>query len=409
MFPKPSVTLRMIIILGLMGGLIAGPVVFESRVAAQSGRQAPKKDPEKKTNVQKSADQPNAEDVPVNPQQSKDEPTLKLSTQVVSMEVTVVDKKTHRLYNKLTKKNFTVYEDGVKQEVTNLSTGEGPATVVLLIDNSARNRDFTGMYSSPAFILEIFHAAMGFVRDFVKPRDFVALVEFSMKPKVVQDFTGDKQRLMMALNAAGRDTINFHESNIFDSLSFVLLGGKAMQLYEEEGGENKYLGLQELEGHTAVVLITLGIDTFSKLTFDKTLKIVSTAGVPVFTVGVGNMLFKAHGDDPRYARILGGHMNFLQAQNQLNAFAQRSGGQYFPMTFEGEIPSIMQTISALIRSQYSIGYVPTNTRAEGKERKIKLEVDVDGDGKPDNERLELRYRDRYYESGGDTKGGKSKK
>src|SRR5262249_43727552 len=161
---------------------------------------------------------------------------------------------------------------------------------------------------------------------------------------------------------------------------------------------------EEVEGHTAVILITTGVDTFSKITFDKAMKIVAGAGVPIFTVGVGNLFFKKYGDNlPPTQR-----MTWLQAQNELETFARLTGGAYMPMTFEGEIPSIMQSIANLLRNEYSIGYVPSNTRAEGKERKIKMEVDIDGDGKPDNARLDLRYREKYIEPGGVT-GGKKKK
>lgn len=74
------------------------------------------------------------------------------------------------------------------------------------------------------------------------------------------------------------------------------MGGKAIQLFEEDAGEGQYTGLQEIEGHTAVILVTLGIDTFSRLTYDKAMKIVSAAGVPIFIVGVGNLFFKKYGD-----------------------------------------------------------------------------------------------------------------
>ena len=74
-----------------------------------------------------------------------------------------------------------------------------------------------------------------------------------------------------------------------------------------------------------------------------------------------------------------------------------SGGAYFPMTFESELPAIMQSISAMLRTQYNVGYAPTNTRREGKERKIKVEVDLDGDGTPDNKQLDLKFRERYLE------------
>ena len=388
---KGLTLIRAAVVTALLAVLLTASAVPLSSVAAQSGRQPEKKKVEKKTDEKKGSEQPQ-EPVPPVPKDIKQEPPIKLSTQVVNIDVTVVDKKSGRLYTNLTKKNFTIYEDGVKQETTNFATGEGPMTAVLLIENNYRNRRWTSYYD-PSFAQEIFQSAATFVRSFVKKDDHLALVTYSMRPKVIQDFTGDSGLLYQAVIAAYRDTLNFSEANIYDSLSFVLLGGKAMQLYDEGAGESQYTGLQEIEGHSAVILITLGIDTFSRLTYDKAMKIVSRAGVPIFIVGVGNLFFKKYGDNlPPETRL-----EFLQAQNGLNTFAKLSGGAYFPMTFESEIPSIMRSIEAMLRSQYSLGYSPTNTRREGKERKLKLEVDIDGDGTPDNKQLDVHYREKYIE------------
>ncbi|HSE98847.1 MAG TPA: VWA domain-containing protein [Blastocatellia bacterium] len=389
---------RVAIVATLLIALLGGTFLPDSIIAAQSGRQPPKKKVEKKTEEQKSsgkqtnpADE-DPQDAPPIPRDIKDQPAIKISTQVVSVDVTVIDKKSSRLIPNLEQKNFTVYEDNVKQELTNFSSGEGPMTVVLLLENNYSNRIWQG-YFNPTFAQEVFLSAATFVQGFVKPQDFVAVVTFSMKPKVIQDFTNDSNRLYGAILAAYRDTLNFSEANIYDALSFTLLGGKAIQLYDENSGPSEYTGLHEIEGHTAVILITLGIDTFSRITFDKALKIVSQSDVPIFTIGVGNLFFKKYEHRlPPETRL-----TFLQAFNQLNAFAERTGGSYFPMTFEGEIPGIMRSIEALLRNQYSVGYVPSNTRREGKERKIRIEVDVDGDGQADNKRLELRHRQRYIE------------
>ncbi|HUK91033.1 MAG TPA: VWA domain-containing protein, partial [Blastocatellia bacterium] len=324
------------------------------------------------------------------------EPTIKIGTNVVNIEASVLYKKTGRLVTGLTKKNFALYEDGVKQEITNFNMGEGPATVVLLLDNGFQNNYWHGFFT-PTFTQEIFTSAAGFVQGFMRKGDFASVVTFSLRPKVVQDFTGDTGRLMAALQAAYTDYINFTESNIFDALAFTLQGGNAVQLYAEDAGLNHYIGLDEIEGHTAVLLITTGRDTFSRITYDKAMKIVAGAGVPIFTVGVGNLFYKmSNMSGPR-------DLDWLQAENELKTFAKISGGAYYPMTFLGEVPTIMQNISALLRTQYSIGYVPSNTRAEGKERTIKLEVDVDGDGQPDNKILDLRYREKYVEPGGTVK------
>jgi Ca-activated chloride channel homolog len=394
---KSVAGIRVSILALILLALLAASTLPRSIAEAQSGRQPAKKDVEKKTDELKKkgqeANPENQEPLPPIPKNQKDDQALRLSTQVVNCEVTVIDKKSGRLVTGLGKKNFTIYEDGVKMEITNFATGEGPMTAVLLIENNYRNRRWQG-YFNPSFAQEIFQSAATFVQGFVKPRDSVAVVTYSMKPKVIQDFTGDSHLLYQAVVSAARDTLNFSEANIYDALSFTLLGGKAIQLYQEDLGEAEYTGLEEVEGHTAVILITLGIDTFSRITYDKCMKIVSRAGVPVFSVHVGNLFFKKYGDNlPPESR-----MEYLQSQNALNTFARLSGGSYFPMTFESEIPQIMRSIEAMLRTQYSLGYSPSNTRREGRERKIKLEVDVDGDGQPDNKNLDLRFRERYYEA-----------
>jgi len=392
---KSIALIRATIVAALLAVLLTASAVPRSSVAAQSGRQPEKKKVEKKTDEKKNDDKKAGDPqdpMPPLPKDFKQEPPIKLSTQVVNVDVTVIDKKSGRLYTNLTKKNFTIYEDGVKQEATNFSSGEGPMTAVLLLENNYRNRRYTN-YFDPTFYEEIFTGAATFVHGFVKRDDHIAIVTYSMKPKVIQDFTGDSGLLHQAVMAAARDRLNFSEANIYDSLSFVLLGGKAIQLFEEEAGESQYTGLQEIEGHTAVILLTRGIDTFSKLTYDKAMKIVANAGVPIYIVGVGNLFFKKYGDNlPPEMRL-----EFLQAQNGLNTFAKLSGGAYFPMTFESELPGIMRNISAMLRSQYSLGYSPTNTRREGKERKLKVDVDVDGDGTPDNKQLIVYYREKYTE------------
>lgn len=388
---KSFAVIRAMFVAALLSVLLTTSFAPRSNVAAQSGRQPAKKSVEKKTDQQKSVEQPQ-EQVPPVPKDLKQEPPIKLSTQVVNVDVTVVDKKSGRLYTNLKKKNFTIYEDGVKQEVTNFASGEGPMTAVLLLENAFNNRYWQG-YFNPTFAQEIFQAAGTFVQGFVKPDDHIAVVTFSMRPKVIQDFTGDRQQLYQAVASAARDTLNFSEANIYDALSFCLLGGKAAQLYDENHGESEYTGVSEVEGHTAIILVTLGRDTFSRITYDKTLKIVSRAGVPIFCVHTGNLFYKKYGDQlPPETR-----MDIEQARNALQTFARYTGGGYFPMTFESELPQIMQSISALLRTQYSVGYSPTNTRREGKERKIKLDVDIDGDGQPDNKQLDLRFRERYVE------------
>ena len=85
----------------------------------------------------------------------------------------------------------------------------------------------------------------------------------------------------------------------------------------------------------------------------------------------------------------------LQANNALKTFAESTGGKHFPVTFAGEIPSVLQSISALVRNQYSLGYTPTNTRKEGKRRKIQVKVNL-GD-QIDPKLVVIQHRQSYVE------------
>ena len=121
--------------------------------------------------------------------------------------------------------------------------------------------------------------------------------------------------------------------------------------------------------------------------------------------GQGNMYYK------RMEPYLGatdsiagspGRMTFQQAANALQTFANETGGAYFPVTFEGELPSTVAAINAMMRSQYSLGYNPGDRRDgkpaspnDGKKHKIVVRVDVNGDGVFDDKEFEINHRQFY--------------
>ena len=93
-------------------------------------------------------------------------------------------------------------------------------------------------------------------------------------------------------------------------------------------------------------------------------------------------------------------MTFLQADNTMKTFAKESGGAFYPVTFEGELPEVLSSINALLRSQYSLGFKPDDV-ADGKSHKIVVKVDVDGDGQYDDKAYAVRAREVYNAPKGD--------
>jgi len=147
----------------------------------------------------------------------------------------------------------------------------------------------------------------------------------------------------------------------------------------------------------AVILIASGIDTFSKINYGDARKVLQNSGVPVYIIGTANMFKKIYGDQlPATDSLLGmpGRMSWLQADNTLNTFAKETGGAYFPVTFEGELPKVLGSINALLRSQYSLAFNPGDVR-DGKQHKLQVRVDINGDGTYDDKEYVVQARQFY--------------
>ena len=336
---------------------------------------------------------------------------IRIDTNIVNVEAVVYNKKTSGILQGLKKENFEIYEDGIKQDIENFATPQAPVTMVMVLEYS-KLVDFLGQPTGGNFEygrVEILRPAYEFVNRFVQPKDFISIVAYDIRPTPLVDFTDDKSKLMAAVNLLIRNNPAFSESNLYDALKLVLRGGTGDSVVLEESKEPKkekteYAGLGEVNGHTAILLVGSGLDTFSKINFDTIRKIVENSGVPIYVIGTGNLFMKkydgaAQMDPGRGGILVNGiqidRMTMLQAQNTLKTFADSSGGKYFPVTFQGEIPGVMQSISALVRNQYSLGYTPTNTRQEGKRRKILVKVNL-GD-QIDPKLIVVQHRQSYVE------------
>ena len=87
-------------------------------------------------------------------------------------------------------------------------------------------------------------------------------------------------------------------------------------------------------------------------------------------------------------------MDYLQADNEMKTFANLTGGRWFAPRFAGEMPDIFQQINQSIRSKYQLIYQPTNTKQDGKYRKLRVDL-VDDEGHPlrieDEKHKPLKY------------------
>jgi VWFA-related protein len=254
----------------------------------------------------------------------------------------------------LKKDNFKVFEDGVQQNITNFSQQEAPITAVLLVE-------FASTYYRMMY--DALNASYAFAQQ-LRPQDWVAVVSYDMKPHMLVDFTQDKNQVLAAINSL--QIPGFSETNVFDALYDTIDR------------------LEGVEGRKYIILVGSGVDTFSKLTYDKILKKVQgTKDITIYTISTGWVLRNYM--DARASMTPWGTadmMTFQQADNEMRTFSKLTGGQFFQPRFEAELPEIFQAVNASIRNQYVLAYHPTNTKQDGSYRKIKVELAGGPNGGP---------------------------
>lgn len=375
-------------------------------VVSQSRRQPPtsnekknkRPDPIKQGDPQQDPLPPDI--VPTRPQ---DLEKVTISTQVVNIDAVVYHKKSGQIITGLKQGNFAVFADGVQQKITNFSTPEAPITVAMVIEYSKWSEVF-GYYGSGGYdpgTYEVIRPAAMFLTRFIQPpNDYASVVAFDMRPTPLTDFTNDPARINQVIGLLLRNSPAFRETNLFDALKFVLVGGRgdAVVLEDSKSEKADYAGLVAVQGRRrAVILIASGIDTFSKINYGDARKVLQNSGVPVYIIGTANLFKKRYADNlPATDGLTGmpGRMTFLQADNTLSTFAKETGGAFYPVTFEGELPKVLGSINALLRSQYSIGFNPGEVR-DGKQHKLLVKVDVDGDGTYDEKEFVVQARQFY--------------
>ncbi|CAN5449582.1 hypothetical protein BH10ACI1_BH10ACI1_03460 [soil metagenome] len=333
-----------------------------------------------------------------------DNEIVSVKTNIVNIDAVVVNKKTGEIITGLKKENFVVFENGVKQEITNFSMPEAPITVSLVVEYSRWSEIF-GAYASRGQEqgkLEVIRPVAYFLSRFIKPPDdYASVIAFDIRPTPITDFTNDPTRLRDTVDILLRNNPAFRENNLFDAIKFALVGGKGDTVVLDNSKEKSvdYAGMVAVNSkRRAIILVASGIDTFSRTSYDEVRKIIQNAGIPIYILSTGNLFFKLYENQlPAMDGIDGspGRLTFLQAQNAMNTFAKESGGRHIPITFQGEIPSALQTINALLRNQYSLVYDAGEKREAGKKFNLVVKVDVNGDGVYDDKEFVVQHRPFY--------------
>jgi VWFA-related protein len=282
--------------------------------------------------------------------------SIHVDVPLVTVPVMVTTKNGQFISN-LKKENFKVLEDGVPQTISDFKIEQAPITAVMLIEFAS---------TTYPLLVDALRASYIFAST-LKKDDWVAAIDYDMRPEILVDFTQDKNAVMAGLNSLRMP--GFSETNLFDSLYDTLDR------------------MDRIEGHKYIILISTGIDTFSKLNLNQiTQKVKTTHDVTIFPISIGWLLreyCETHGCTGMSHGMSSLHMgsiDWLQADNQLQTFAKLTGGRFYQPRFEGDMVDAFKDISGDIRNQYTIAYRPTNAKLDGTYRKLKVEVVADNGG-----------------------------
>ena len=284
------------------------------------------------------------------PRVSEDNEVIKIDTELVNINVRVVDRLSRPIGN-LKRGEFKIYEDNVLQEIDFFSQSEVPTNYSMVIDNSGSLR------SQIEKVIEASKILIGSN----KPADETSVIRFVGRDKIeiLQDFTPNKDDLEYALE-------NLHidggQTAIRDAV--YLAADRVTEYDKNDSGDDAK--------RRALILITDGEDRNSFYSEKQLFQLLSETSVQIYVIG--------------FVKDLDDKGNFIQKSDQskartfLEKLATDTGGRaYFPNGVE-ELNGIAKEISSELRTQYSIGYLPSNEKDDGTFRNIKVLVN-DGPNK----------------------------
>jgi len=291
---------------------------------------------------------------PSTPEVETDDEPIKIDTEVVTVLFTAQDRN-RRLLTDLKQPDIKLFEDGVQQEITAFTRQvDLPLSLAILIDTSA---------SQERTLPEEKSAAKSFLESVVRPtKDEVSIISFTGESTLEQGMTNNIGRLQRAI-----DRVQFTPPSGYVGGGVVVgtppISGRNQAVQGSTAiwdsiwvTADEVLGPAPEKTRRAIILLTDGMDTFSRKKLDDAVQAAIKSEAVVYSIGIGD--------------------NFYDGVNEgaLRKISERTGGRAFFPRDEAELRKAFQQIQIEMRSQFQIAYEPTNQKRDGSYRKIEIQV-----------------------------------
>lgn len=281
------------------------------------------------------------------PEEIGEDDVIRVDTEMVTVNVSVVDRGTNRGIVGLSKDDFRLAEDSVLQEISQFESSSAPFNLILLIDLSGSTRDVVGL---------IRQAALRFV-DAARPSDHIAVITFAREPVVISGLTADRRLLrerISRIDTAPGDT------KLYDSLDF------AMNQVTKDSKQSR---------RTAVVVMSDGLDgtlpsvrgAGSSLSYAEVLHHIQEFDGVVYTLWLNTEYESLSPEDTQPD-------DFDAGFDRMKEMAEAGGGMFYRVERLEDLAGAYERVVADIGTVYSLSYRPTNKVRDGKWRSIQVAV-----------------------------------
>ena len=294
---------------------------------------------------------------------------IRTATSLISVPAVVMDRNGRYIPN-LQKQDFRIFEDGLEQEVAYFAPVEKPFTVALMLDASG---------STQGRLAQLRAAANAFISQ-LRPDDRLLVITFDgsvhllAEPATVSAIRNTRLRIPQVTDG----------TVLYDAVDFVL-----------------NTRLSQIQGRKAIILFTDGVDMTSKASYKQNIRDAEEKDILIYTVQYNTLpelparLATITNDKAREKVRERMMKKYAVSEPYMRALAEKTGGRFYRAE---HLPDIQQAFSAITQElgmQYSLGYYPKGSAAQGEQRSIKVRV-----RQPN---LVVRARDSYTAGAAHTK------
>ena len=273
---------------------------------------------------------------------------IRVDSQLVTLNISVIDRGTNRGLMGLSQSEFRLFEDGQEQRIVQFESSSAPFDLMLLIDLSGSTREVVKLIRA---------AALRFV-EAARPADRIGIITFAGEPALVSSFTADRELLRQRIETI--DT-NRGDTKLYDATNFAM---------EEVLKESKKLR------RSAIVLMSDGLDGTipgvsgqqgSRQTYPETLRNIQEFDGVLYTLWLNTEYEAMSPLDTQPEAFDAGH-------DRMKEMADAGGGVFYEVERLADLAGAYEQVVADLGTMYSLAYRPTNSMRDGRWRAIRIGV-----------------------------------